>query len=53
MDERYLRSLHILVTDEDLLQFKDLWKVMLLASLPDDFSAFLPNGGPLLSLSKT
>jgi hypothetical protein len=37
MYERYLRSLHLLVTDEDLLQFKDLWKVMILASFRDDF----------------
>jgi ADP-ribose pyrophosphatase YjhB (NUDIX family) len=37
MDERYLRQQHILVTDEDLLQFKDLWKVMILESFRDDF----------------
>jgi hypothetical protein len=37
MYEHYLRHLHILVTDDELLQFKDLWKLMLLESLRDDF----------------
>jgi hypothetical protein len=37
MYEHYLRHQRILVTDEDLLQFKDLWKVMLLESFRDDF----------------
>jgi hypothetical protein len=37
MYEHYLRHQHILITDDDLLQFKDLWKVMLLESFRDDF----------------